>query len=127
MTPVIDDDNREFWTSGASGELRLPHCSACDRWVFPPTLVCPTCAGPTAYRALSGRGVVYTFTVNRQPYHPDVAPPYAIAIVELVEQAGLRFTTNLVNCDLDTIGIGQQVRVVFERHGDVFVPVFEPA
>jgi uncharacterized OB-fold protein len=126
ITPELDDDNFELWTSGAAGELRLPHCPACDRWVFPPTLTCPNCVGPAVYRTLSGRGVIYTFTINRQPYHPDVAPPYAIAIVELVEQPGLRFTTNILNCDLDDLAIGQAVRVTFEHHGEVFVPLFEP-
>ena len=69
---------------------------------------------------------MFTFTINRHQYHPDVPPPYAIAIVELAEQAGLRFTTNLVNCDFDAITIGMPVRVGFEPHGEVFVPVFEP-
>ncbi len=70
---------------------------------------------------------MFTFTINRHQYHPDVAPPYAIAIVELVEQPGLRFTTNIVNCDLDSIAIDMPVRVVFEPAGDYWVPVFEPA
>ena len=59
VTPPLDDGNREFWTSGATGELRLPRCAACDRWIFPPSLHCPDCGGVVAYatRQRSRRGV----------------------------------------------------------------------
>jgi uncharacterized OB-fold protein len=75
---------------------------------------------------VSGRGTVFTFTVNHQPFRPEVPPPYVIAIVELAEQAGLRVPTNLVGCELDRVRCGMPVRVRFERHGEVFVPLFEP-
>jgi uncharacterized OB-fold protein len=124
--PPLDDDNRVFWTSGVSGQLRLPFCAACARWIFPPSLRCPDCFGPTAYAPVSGRGRVFTYTVNHYPFNPAVTVPYVIAIVELVEQEGLRFTTNIVNCPIDTVTIDLPVRVVFEQQGDVFVPLFEP-
>lgn len=126
IPPPLDDDNREFWTSGASGKLRLPRCRACRRWVFPPTTTCPVCSGTAVYEAVSGKGRVFTFTVNRQPYNPAVPPPYVIAIVELAEQDGLRFTTNIVGCPPEAVEIGMPVRVRFEQHDEVFVPVFEP-
>ena len=61
----------------------------------------------------------------------DADPELAEAIrgrdgVELVEQEGLRFMTNLVNCDPESVSIGMPVRVLFEDHGEIFVPVFEP-
>jgi hypothetical protein len=46
--------------------------------------------------------------------------------VELAEQRGLRLTTNIVNCQLDEVRIGMPVRVVFEQHDDVWLPLFEP-
>lgn len=76
---------------------------------------------------MSGRGTVFTFTVNHQPFNPDVPTPYDVAIVTLDEQDDLRIITNIVNCDVDSIEIGMPVRVLFEDHGDVKVPVFEPA
>jgi uncharacterized protein len=126
LAPPLDDDNREFWTSGATGELRLPYCAACSRWIFPPLLRCPGCFGQAAYAPVSGKGHVFTYTVNHYPFNPEVPLPYVIAIVELVEQEGLRFTTNIVNCPIDSVTIGMPVRVVFEQQGDVFVPLFEP-
>jgi len=124
--PPLDDDNREFWTGGATGQLRLPFCAACSRWIFPPLLRCRDCLGPAVYVPVSGKGRVFTYTVNHYPFNPEVPVPYVIAIVELVEQEGLRFTTDIVNCPIDSVSIDMPVRVVFEQHGDVFVPLFEP-
>jgi uncharacterized OB-fold protein len=126
LTPLTDL-NREFWTGGAAGELRILRCPACRFWVHPGRKACPACGGEgLVAEATSGKGTVFTFTVNRHPYNPEVPLPYVIAIVELPEQADLRFTTNIVNCEPEEVEIGMPVRVCFEDHGEVFVPVFEP-
>jgi len=127
IPPEISDENRAYWTGGSEGRLMMSFCGDCSRFFHPPASVCPRCGGPAAPRAVSGRGSLYTFTVNRHPYHPVVPPPYIVAIVELEEQAGLKFTTNLVNCAVDDAEIGMAVRVVFEQTGDAWVPIFEPA
>ena len=127
VVPPLSDDNREFWTSGATGVLRLPRCATCDRWIFPPSLRCPRCGGPAAYAPLSGRGRVFTYTVNHHRFHPDVPVPYVIAIVELEEQPGLRFITNIVGCDPEAVRIGLPVQVDFEAAGEAWAPVFRPA
>lgn len=126
MLPALDERNRAFWTGGARGELLLQRCEDCQRWVHPQRATCLGCDGPLVDRAVSGRGTVFTFTVNEQPFHPDVPPPYTIAIVELVEQADLRLPTNLVGCEPGEIAIGMPVRVVFEAAGEHHVPLFEP-
>jgi uncharacterized OB-fold protein len=128
IPPSVTEVNRPFWTGGADGRLLIQFCEACGRWNHPPTTACPDCSGPLEWRAASGEGTVFTFTVNRHQYHPDVPPPYVIAIVELAEQAGLRFTTNVVDVDPEAVVIGMPVRVGFEPIGDdVWVPVFRPA
>ena len=126
VLPILTDANREFWTSGSTGKLRIPRCTSCTRWVFPPARPCPTCGAMTDYQAVSGKGHVFTHTVNHHPFNPDVPVPYSIAIVELAEQEGLRFTTNIVNCPPESVEIGMPVHVFFEPHGEVFVPLFEP-
>ncbi len=126
MLPALTDLNRPFWTGGANGELLIQHCAACRRWVHPPVERCPECAGELRYEPVSGNGTIFTYTQNVQPFHPDVPPPYVIAIVELEEQADLRLPTNIVNCDADALECGMPVRVLFEHQGEVFVPVFEP-
>ena len=75
---------------------------------------------------MSGRGTIFTFTVNAHQFHPDVPPPVVIAIVELVEQSDLRIPTNIVGAAADDLRCGLPVQVVFERNGEVYVPLFEP-
>jgi len=126
ITPPLDELNRPFWTGGSSGQLRITRCQSCPRWVFPLSSRCPDCGGSTVYEATSGRGNVFTHTTNGHPYNPAVPVPYNISIVELVEQRGLRFTTNVVECPPEDVYIGMPVRVTFEQYGEVFVPVFVP-
>jgi hypothetical protein len=126
IVPPLDDLNRTFWTSGASGVLQITRCQSCRRWVFPLSDTCSACGGSTAYEDTSGKGTVYTHTTNNHPYNPAVPVPYNISIVELAEQEGLRFTTNVVGCPPGDVHIGMSVRVQFEQHGEVFVPVFSP-
>ena len=75
---------------------------------------------------MSGEGTVFTFTINRHPFNPSVPVPYVIAIVELVEQSGLRFTTNIIGCDVDDVHLGMEVTVAFEPAGEAWAPVFRP-
>jgi uncharacterized OB-fold protein len=51
--------------------------------------------------------------------------PYALAYVTLDE--GVTMMTNIVDCDLDAIRIGQRVRLVFKpTEGGPPVPMFTP-
>ncbi|MCV7300697.1 OB-fold domain-containing protein [Mycobacterium barrassiae] len=131
MLPALDDDNRAFWTGGADGALRIPFCTGCNVWVSPLAAECPDCNGALEARPVSGRGTVFTYTVNHQQFNPAVPVPYVIAIVELDEQADLRIAANIVDCEPDSVRIGLPVEVRFERQnvGDesVYVPVFAPA
>ncbi len=126
ILPPLNDLNRPFWTGGANGELLIMRCEQCRRWVHPPAPRCDACSGDLQPEPASGRGTLFTYTVNAQPFHPDVPPPYVIAIVELNEQTDLRLPANIVHCDPDALSCGMAVRVLFEPHGEIFVPVFEP-
>ncbi|WP_312551506.1 OB-fold domain-containing protein [Massilia sp.] len=126
--PALSTDNRAFWQGGADGELRMHHCEACAQFFHPPAPVCPRClASDVASRAVSGAGTVVTYTVNHQPWRSDLKDPYVVAIVELPEQAGLRFVTNIVGTPPGEVFIGMPVRVRFEQHDDVWLPLFERA
>jgi uncharacterized OB-fold protein len=74
---------------------------------------------------VSGRGEVFSYTVNHHSWDGSIEP-YAIGLVELDEQPGLRLTTNLVRCAPEDVHIGLRVRVTFEQHGIVWFPLFEP-
>jgi uncharacterized OB-fold protein len=131
VLPAVTVDNEHFWRGGAAGELRLLRCDDCDTWIHPPQPRCPHCLSTAVRpRATSGRGLVLTWTVNRQPWYPGLEPPYVVAIVELPEQAGLRLTTNIVGVAPEEVDFGMAVRVTFEeypdRDGSVWLPFFEP-
>lgn len=69
---------------------------------------------------VSGRGQVFTYTVNHHAFDPSVPVPYVIAIVQLDEQEDLRVVANLVDCEPDSVRIGMPVEV----KGDAEPPVF---
>ena len=125
--PAVTPITEPFWTGGADGQLLIQRCTACDHWIHPPAPICPSClstdVGP---QPVSGRGVIASFTINWQPWLPNLEVPYALAIVELPEQAGLRLTSRIVDCAIADIAIGQTVSVIFEPHGDVWLPLFRP-
>jgi hypothetical protein len=127
VLPLVTPQTAHFWQGGGSGQLLILRCSRCRWFIHPPAPVCPRClARDPAPEAVSGRAVLASFTVNHQVWRPDLNEPYVIGIVELPEQRGLRLTTNVINCPPGDVRIGMTLRVVFEQHEDVFLPLFEP-
>lgn len=131
VAPALTELNRPFWTGGGQGSLRFLRCADCGYYLHPPSPICRKCLSENIEGAtVSGRGHVVTFTVNQQQWQPGIEPPYNVALVELVEQRGLRLTTNIVGCPPERIEIGMPVTVEFEQAAGpsepVFVPVFRP-
>jgi acetyl-CoA acetyltransferase/uncharacterized OB-fold protein len=125
--PQLTPANHWFWTSGEDGKLRIQQCGDCGKLVHPPVPICPRCRSrERAPSVVSGRATVVGFTVNQHQWSPAFAPPYTIANVALDEDAGVRLTTNVVGSDPGDVHIGQRVRVRFEQHEDVWLPLFEP-
>jgi len=123
--PVLTEATAAFWTGGADGELRICRCQSCGWWLHPPQPVCRRCRGRDIVpQPTSGRGTVWSFTINRYPWSAGIRPPYVLAEVELDEQAGLRLLTSVVDCA--DVRIGLPVTVRFESADDAWVPVFAP-
>jgi hypothetical protein len=124
--PRLDACNRAFWTGGADGELRILRCEDCAGFVHPPRPVCRHCLSERVSPvAVSGLGTVDTFTVNHQPWAPDMAVPFVIARVAPDDAPGVFLTTNIVGCPVNEVAIGDRVRVTFEQQDDVWLPLFE--
>ena len=123
--PQITDENGAFWSGGRDGELLIIRCTSCGYWIHPPTPRCPQCLSDSVEpQAVSGRGTVYSYTINRQAWVPGLEVPFVIAMVELDEQPGLRLMTNIVDCPTDEVEIGMPVEVTFVERGEAFIPVF---
>ena len=124
--PRLDAENRPFWTAGAAGELRIMRCRDCQAFIHPPRPVCRSCLSENVSpEVVAGTGVVDTFTVNHQKWHPAAEVPYVIARVALDGVPGVYLTTNIVGCPVDEVDIGDRVRVRFEQQDDVYLPLFE--
>ncbi|MCY1556355.1 hypothetical protein D9M68_930950 [compost metagenome] len=97
----------------------MKHCDACGKPHWYPRTLCPFCLGTTHWKPSSGRGTIYSYSVTRR-----AGPvPYCIAYVTLDE--GVTMMTQIVDCDLDTVRIGQKVVLRFSPSEDgVPLPTF---
>jgi uncharacterized OB-fold protein len=120
--PPVNPETKPFWDAATKGQLMIKTCTACNQPHFYPRAICPFCMSDrTEWRQASGRGTVYSFSVMKR-----AEVPYAIAYVTLEE--GPTMLTNIVDCDLDSIRIGQRVAVSFKpSDGGPPVPMFTPA
>ncbi|MBY4599958.1 OB-fold domain-containing protein [Ottowia caeni] len=121
--PTVYPDNQPLWNAANEGKLLVKHCKACNQPHWYPRPLCPFCGSTdTEFRDAAGTGIIYTLSVTRK-----AGPiPYAIAYVTLDE--GVTMLTNIVDCDLDSVRIGDKVRVVFKpSQGGPAVPMFTPA
>lgn len=131
--PIVNDENRPFWTAAARGELCMQRCLACGHIRFPIQPLCPRCLGDESdWATLSGRAEILAKVVYHRAFHPAYAQdvPYNLVLVQLAE--GPRMYGNVVGAD-GTAGpvagepvVGDQVEAVFESVADgLFVPRFQ--
>ena len=120
--PPMNPEVQPFFDAAKQGKLLVKRCAACNEFHHYPRAICPFCGSDrTEWKEASGRGVIYSWSVLRR-----ANPPYALAYVTLAE--GPTMMTNIVDCDLDKIRIGQNVKVVFKpTDGGPPVPTFTPA
>jgi hypothetical protein len=110
-TPPADAGQRAYQAAAREGRLILGLCRDTGRPFFYPRASSPFTLSPNVdYVTAAGAGTIYSVTVARGKQ------PYALALVELAE--GPRILTNIVDCDLDALHIGQEVRLVWRPKGD---------
>ena len=126
--PAPSTESQPFWDALARHELVVQRCGSCGRFWFPPANRCQHCWSERfAWTAVSGRGRLYSFTVFRRAYAPELADqlPYVVGVVELDE--GPRLITNVVGCEPDEVRVDMPVEVVFEDLADgVVLHAFRP-
>ena len=130
LIPPGTELTQPYWDAARQGQLVMQQCSACSHYLFPPGANCPKCgSAKLAWTQVSGKGVIYTYTIAYRPPHPVLAEqcPLAIAVIELPE--GPRMMSNVIDCDPEDVEIGMSVQVAFEPidDSDMVLPVFKPA
>lgn len=117
--PEQHPENVPFWEGSQAGRFMIRRCTACRRSHWYPRPLCPFCLAESHWEAASGRGEVHTFSIIRRP---DMQP-YCIAYIRLDED--VLMLSNIVDCSLDAIRIGDRVQVVFKAAVDgTMVPMF---
>lgn len=121
--PQVYPDNQAFWDAANEQRLMVKFCKACGKTHWYPRPLCPHCgSADTELRAASGKGTIYTVSVTRR------AGPTAYAMAYVTLDEGVTMMTNIVDCDLDALRIGDRVEVVFKpSDGGPLVPMFRPA
>lgn len=125
--PVINVETRAFWDATSQGKLLLPRCNACATVIWYPRAFCPECSSfDLTWFEASGRGSIYSYTVNRRGQGDYRDLTYVLAYVELAE--GPRMLTNIVDCDPESLSVGQAVQVTFQPTSNgAALPRFRPA
>jgi uncharacterized OB-fold protein len=120
---AMNPGDQEYFDAAAAGKLMLKKCGDCGEHHHFPRALCPFCfSEKVQWVQAKGTGEIYSYSVSRRA-GPIV---YCIAYVTLDE--GVTMLTNIVDCDLDTVKVGQKVKVTFKTtEGGVSMPVFAPA
>ncbi len=124
-----EPDTGPFWQATKNHEVRYQRCDDCDALVFYARRHCTSCLGSNlTWHASKGEGTLYTYSVVRQSYHPffRAHAPYAVAWIDLDE--GPRILSNIVGIEDPTkeLAIGQRLRVEWEDHEELAIPLFRP-
>lgn len=126
--PVPTPTTQPFWDGAREGRLMLQRDRSTGEPFFYPRALAPgTLSDDLEWFEASGRGTVFSYTVDRRGSAPafQAKAPYVIAIVELEE--GPRITTNIVGCEIEDVHIGMPVEVAYEPvNDDITLVKFRP-
>lgn len=130
-SPAASAETGPWWEACLAHRLVVQRCTACETARHPPGPLCPACrSGASRWDTLPGTGSLYSYTVVRQAFMAVLRDtvPYVVAVVEPDGATGVRFVSNLVECDPEELSIGMPVHVVWEDMGPALaLPRFRPA
>ena len=107
---AMNPGDQEYFDAAAQGKLMLKKCGDCGGHHHFPRALCPFCfSDKVQWVQAKGTGEIYSYSVSRRA-GPVV---YCIAYVKL--DVGVSMMTTIVDCDLDTVKVGQKVKVTFKK------------
>jgi uncharacterized OB-fold protein len=117
--PLPDLDDRltaEFFAGAARGELVIPRCGQCDRFVWYPAAECPFCSsGAPRWAPVSGDATLFSWAVVRRAFLPAFAEmvPFVTALVALDEDPSVRLCSYVVDVEPEELTPDVPLHVVF--------------
>lgn len=103
-----------FWDALEAGELRIPRCAGCERWMWPAHFRCGVCGSwELRWDAVEPVGTIYAWTRNHlvsdalKERRPEL--PYVTMLVALPQAGGVRLPGALSG-DERGLAIGATVR-----------------
>ena len=128
VLPVPDAASAPYWAACAEHVLKLPRCSQCRTFAFPPDITCPNCRSlepAYTYEEVSGRGTVRTWTVVRQSFLQGFDTPFVLVDVQLDDHPQIRMIGQLVDGADTPLRLGDPVDLTFQDLAPgVSVPAF---
>ena len=116
-----------FWDGAKKGKLMLQWDPTAKKYQFwPRANSVRTGKRNLQWKATSGKGELYSFTITHVPTPGfEARAPYVIGMIELDE--GVRIIANLINIKIDDVEIGMRMKVAWEKlSDDITYLAFEP-
>jgi uncharacterized OB-fold protein len=112
--PVIDDlDTKGFWDAAHRGAVAVRACEACGLVLHPPRGICSRCHSiRTVWRDVAPTATLISWTIVRQSVHPGFPAPYAIVVVALDDEPGVRLVGRIT--DTPALKVGMAMHATFE-------------
>lgn len=127
----IGHDNIHHYRGRLERKLLVNRCRDCGTWHEPPRPVCANCwSDRVEATEVSGRGRVSVATVlHVGPPAPavDYEAGYPLVAVDLVEQAGLRYTAGVIDVPADQVCIDMPVELAWVDRAGELTPAFRRA
>ena len=126
--PVPSRESQPYWDGLRDGKLLMPRCDRCEKYWFPPSLLCPHCySARWTWTETKGRGRIFSYVVYHRVYHLAFAQevPYAVAVIELDE--GPRMYSNVIGIAPEKLVCDMHVEVAYEPITDaITLAKFKP-
>lgn len=119
----IDYDSRQYWEGCLERRLLVTRCDQCGFWIHFPRHICPKCWGERVTpQEVSGQATLFSFVLYVQPGGDG----YPVALVDLVEQEGLRLPCTVTDVPSSELVIGMPLELTWNEWRGVPVPAFGP-
>ena len=125
VSRMLKPDRIEQWWEGVdAGKFLIQRCKDCGVLRHPPRPMCGECQSVEWDTVESPmKGTVHSFAVIHHPQVPGYDYPLACALIDLDE--GVRFVSNVVDCNPADVHIGMKVEGTIEAVDDEMnLPLF---